>query len=84
VFYASDLLHLDGRDVQSEPLVKRRAWLPKLIGDHDPTIRLSRDLPGTISAIVQALRATGIEGLVAKRKDSIYQLPRTQRRGPGT
>jgi bifunctional non-homologous end joining protein LigD len=73
VFYAFDLLHLDGRDLTGEPLMKRRARLSKLIGEDNPTIRLSRDLPGTVGAIVQALRAAGIEGVVAKRKDSIYQ-----------
>ena len=72
VFYAFDLLHLDGRDLMGAPLLERRAQLPKVIG-HDPTIRLSRDLPGSTGEIVRALRAAGIEGVVAKRKDSTYQ-----------
>ena len=72
VFYAFDVLHLDGRDVMSEPLVKRQARLPKLLGE-DATIRLSRNLPGTVADIVRALQAAGIEGIVAKRKDSTYQ-----------
>ena len=72
VFYAFDLLHLDGRDLMGAPLLERRAQLPKVIG-HDVTIRLSRDLPGSTGEIVRALRAAGIEGVVAKRKDSTYQ-----------
>jgi bifunctional non-homologous end joining protein LigD len=72
VFYAFDLLHLDGRDLMTEPLVKRRAHLPKILGE-DQTIRLSRDLPGSVAEIAQALRAAGIEGVVAKRKNSLYQ-----------
>jgi bifunctional non-homologous end joining protein LigD len=72
VFYAFDVLHLDGRDLTQEPLIERRARLPKLVGEN-ATIRLSLDLPGSVAAIVRALRAAGIEGVVAKRKRSTYQ-----------
>lgn len=72
VFYAFDALHLDGRDLMGEPLIKRRARLAKLVGEN-VTIRLSRDLPGGVAAIVETLRAAGIEGVVAKRKRSTYQ-----------
>src|SRR5215469_851031 len=72
VFYAFDVLHLNERDVMAEPLEKRRALLPRILRE-DPTIRLSRDLPGSVAEIIQALRAAGIEGIIAKRKDSPYQ-----------
>jgi DNA ligase D-like protein (predicted ligase) len=72
VFYAFDVLHADGRDLMNEPLVKRRARLPQIVGA-EASIRLSLELPGTASEIVQALRAAGIEGVLAKRKDSLYQ-----------
>jgi bifunctional non-homologous end joining protein LigD len=71
VFYAFDVLSLDGRDLTTEPLTKRRACLPKIIGG-DATLRLSQDLPGTVTEIIEAVRAAGIEGVVAKRKDSLY------------
>jgi bifunctional non-homologous end joining protein LigD len=72
VFYAFDVVHLDGRDLMGEPLFARRDLLPKVIGD-DSVIRLSPVLPGTATDIVQALTAAGIEGVVAKRKASSYQ-----------
>ncbi|HVN45499.1 MAG TPA: non-homologous end-joining DNA ligase [Steroidobacteraceae bacterium] len=72
VFYAFDVLHLDGRNLMAEPLTARRARLPKLIGAND-IIRQSQDLPGSTDAIVQALQAAGIEGVVAKRRNSTYQ-----------
>jgi bifunctional non-homologous end joining protein LigD len=72
VFYAFDLLHLAGQDLMDEPLVKRRARLPRILGE-DATVRLSRDLPGSVADIVRAVRAAGIEGVIAKRKDSLYQ-----------
>jgi bifunctional non-homologous end joining protein LigD len=72
VFYAFDVLQLDGRDLMGEPLIKRRERLSKIVGE-DATLRLSRELPGSLGDILQALRAAGIEGVVAKRKDSPYQ-----------
>jgi bifunctional non-homologous end joining protein LigD len=72
VFYAFDVLYLNGWNLMDEPLVKRRAQLPQIIGQN-ATIRLSRDLPGSATAIVEALRAAGIEGVVAKRRNSAYQ-----------
>ncbi len=72
VFYAFDVLHVNGRDLITEPLIARRARLPKLLRE-DSTIRLSLELPGSTAAIVQALHAAGIEGVVAKRRNSTYQ-----------
>ena len=72
VFYAFDVLYLNERCLMGEPLVKRRAQLPGIVGQNS-IIRLSRDLPGSAAAIVQTLRAAGIEGVVAKRRDSTYQ-----------
>ncbi|MFL6605699.1 MAG: non-homologous end-joining DNA ligase [Steroidobacteraceae bacterium] len=72
VFYAFDVLHVDGRDVTDESLMRRRARLPAIVLE-DPTIRLSQDLPGSAADVVKAVRAAGLEGVIAKRKDSIYQ-----------
>src|SRR5438445_13728913 len=55
-----------------EPLTKRRARLQAIVGQ-DSTIRLSQDLPGGAADVVKAVRAAGLEGVVAKRKDSTYQ-----------
>ena len=72
IFYAFDVLHLNGRDITSEQLIKRRARLPETT-DGNPTIRISQELPGSAAAVVNAVRAAGLEGVVAKRRDSIYQ-----------
>jgi bifunctional non-homologous end joining protein LigD len=72
VFYAFDILHANGRDLMGEPLVKRRAHLQKIVSE-DMNLRLSAELPGSVPDIVKALRAAGIEGVVAKRRDSRYQ-----------
>lgn len=72
VFYAFDVLHADGQDLTEERLEARRARLPALVTT-DAVLRLSKDLPGTAADIVEALRASGVEGVIAKRRDSTYQ-----------
>ncbi len=71
-FYAFDALQIDGHDLMSEPLLTRRARLLELI-DADPVIRYLHELPGSAADIVTAVRAAGIEGVVAKRRDSAYK-----------
>ena len=70
MFYAFDLLHLDGTDLTSLPLLKRRARLARLLDGSG--LLASEELPGTPAAIVEAVRGLGLEGVVAKRKDSLY------------
>lgn len=72
VFYAFDLLHLEGKDLSHQPLFQRRAKLEQLLG-LDPHIRRSHNLPGTVSEIVRTVREVGLEGVIAKRKNSVYQ-----------
>jgi bifunctional non-homologous end joining protein LigD len=71
VFYAFDLLHLDGTDLTAEPLLKRRARLARVLDGSG--LLPSQELPGTVAAIVDAVRGLGLEGVVAKRKDSLYE-----------
>ena len=59
VFYAFDVLHVNGQYVTDEPLVKRRAKLPAIVGDN-ATIRLSQVLPGSAADVVKAVRARGV------------------------
>jgi bifunctional non-homologous end joining protein LigD len=73
-FYIFDLLILEGRDVMGEPLVKRRELLeehvlPKLA---EP-IRYSPVLEAKLEDLIRSVKAQGIEGLVAKRRNSKYE-----------
>jgi bifunctional non-homologous end joining protein LigD len=70
--YAFDVLHVNGRDVTTEPLTRRRAQLASAIRP-DATLRVSQALPGTAADVVQAVRAAGLESVIAQRKDSLYQ-----------
>ena len=70
VFYAFDLLHVNGRDLTREPLDQRRARLRDVVDGS--AVLLSDVLPGRVAAIVAAVRALGLEGVVAKRRRSVY------------
>ena len=73
-FYIFDLLIFEGRDVMGEPLVKRREMLeehvlPKLA---EP-IRYSPVLEAKLEDLIRSVKAQGLEGLVAKRRNSKYE-----------
>ena len=70
VFYAFDLLHLDGRDLTRQPLDDRRAALRAVVDTSG--VLLSEPLPGTPERIADVVRGLGLEGVVAKRRRSAY------------
>ena len=63
---------MNGRDVTEEALIERRARLQAIVGQ-ESTIRLSQDLPGSAADVVKAVRPASLEGVIAKRKNSVYQ-----------
>lgn len=70
-FMAFDLLHLDGRSLLSLPYTERRAQLEQLALD-GPAWKAPRAHHGGGAALLEATRAHGLEGVVAKRLDSAY------------
>jgi bifunctional non-homologous end joining protein LigD len=70
VFYAFDLIHLDGVDLTGLPLEERRARLPAVLDDSG--VLFSIDLPGTRDQVIEAVRSMGLEGVIAKRRGSPY------------
>src|SRR6202158_4695092 len=73
-FFVFDVLILAGRDVMGEPLTKRRELMethifPKL----SEPIRYSPPLEARLSDLIHSVKAQGLEGLVAKRLDSVYE-----------
>lgn len=74
VFYAFDILMLEGRDVTQEPLNKRREILARMLQDHlaEP-VRQSPELDASLPDLIRSVKAEGLEGLVAKRRDSRYE-----------
>jgi len=74
VYYVFDALMIAGRNVMSEPAsvrrhLLRREILPKL----GEPIRESPVMGASLPDLINAVRAHGFEGLVAKRLDSKYE-----------
>ena len=74
VYYVFDVLILAGRDVMAEPLSVRRQLLrEKVLPKLEEPIRYCPELNASLSDVIAAVRAQGLEGIVAKRLDSTYE-----------
>src|SRR6266481_3133028 len=73
VYYAFDLLFLDGKDLRKEPLSVRRKLLGEVLKKAPANIRLSEGLQGSKEDLLRVAQEFGLEGLVAKRKNSLYE-----------
>ncbi len=71
VYEVFDLLWLDGRSLIDEPLNVRRQLLGGVLRA-DPRVRLSEDVSGDGIAFVDAAKARGLEGIMAKDRRSAY------------
>src|SRR4051812_28803856 len=70
VFFAFDLLFLDGEDLQRRPLEARRALLEPIVKDSG--LLLSEPLRGSARDVADAVRSLGLEGVIAKKRGSRY------------
>ena len=76
VFYAFDLLKLDGRDLRKCPVTTRKQLLDNLLGKSSGVLRYSGSLEGSIDKLLVEARRLGLEGLIGKRKNSVYEAGR--------
>jgi bifunctional non-homologous end joining protein LigD len=73
VYYAFDLLSLDGADLRSRSLTQRRKLLAKLLKNAPENIKFSEELTGTKEELLRVAKQFQLEGLIAKRPDSLYE-----------
>jgi bifunctional non-homologous end joining protein LigD len=59
--------------LRSCPLVERRKLLAKLLKKASDSIRFSEELLGKREELLQVVRQFQVEGLIAKRPDSVYE-----------
>jgi len=71
IYEVFDILYADGEDLTRKPLRERLRRLDEALTPMG-SIRRSEGFPGTGVALFAAAREQGIEGIVAKRLDSIY------------
>ncbi|WP_183908978.1 non-homologous end-joining DNA ligase [Rhizobium sp. BK226] len=73
ILYAFDLLYFDGHDLTRMELSGRRHLLEDLIGENDGAIRISQVVEADGAALLAAACAHGLEGIIAKHRDSTYR-----------
>ncbi len=77
VFYAFDLLYLDGYDLSRCPLIKRKELLKKILPkDNTGRVRYTDHISGSGERLFEKIEALNLEGMVMKRKDSVYAFAR--------
>jgi DNA ligase D-like protein (predicted ligase) len=71
-YFIFDMLVWNGRDLTNMPLAER--WkLLKSVKLRSPRIRVSEQCDISADQMLAAVRQQGLEGVVAKRKDSLYE-----------
>jgi ATP-dependent DNA ligase len=77
--YAFDILDLEGQDLRGERWDARRRHLVDRLGARADGVRLCEHIEGTDGAVVfRAACNMGLEGIVAKRRDSRYRSGRSR------
>ena len=77
LYYAFDLLYLDGYDLRRVPLEERKRKLASVLASGD-SLRYSDHYERQGKALFEIARQKGLEGILAKKRDSIYQESRSR------
>ena len=83
VYYVFDLLHLDGRDLTTTPLIERKELLKGLLprnrdSKSAASLRYSDHWTGKGEALFDKACAMGLEGIIAKKKNESYRSGRSK------
>ncbi|MEW6155928.1 MAG: non-homologous end-joining DNA ligase, partial [Verrucomicrobiota bacterium] len=73
IYYAFDLLHLEGKDLTSLPLTERKTVLEPLLVDLPEQVLFSASIEAESGRLLREMKARGLEGIIAKRRDSKYE-----------
>src|SRR5712692_3408819 len=72
-YYIFDLLCWKDRDLVRVPLVERRALLKSVVVIREKRIRIADYFETAPKDLLAAVREQGLEGIIGKRKESVYQ-----------
>ena len=75
IYYAFDVMRLDGEDLREEPLVERKERLRELLGEEseNAAVRYSDHFTEPGKVMLQHACRMGLEGVVSKRADAPYR-----------
>lgn len=73
VYYAFDLLHLDGFDLRGLPLTRRKSLLAQILDGANPRVRFSADFSESGEIVLRHACRLSLEGVVSKRADAPYR-----------
>jgi bifunctional non-homologous end joining protein LigD len=79
VYYVFDILSHQGKDLRHLTLVERRKILRELLQKARlKSVKFSKHIEGKGKAFFQMAKKKGLEGIMAKKKDSLYRSSRTR------
>ena len=73
VYYVFDCLAVDGKSIMHLPLLERKKILKSLIDKKDAVVRFADHVSEQGIELLHHARQLDLEGIIAKRADSIYQ-----------
>lgn len=79
VYYVFDLPFYDGHDLREVPLIERRALLQEILRKaNSDLVRYSDTFDAPAGEVVSSACRMGLEGVIGKRKDSLYSSRRSR------
>ncbi|MHC4050164.1 non-homologous end-joining DNA ligase [Bradyrhizobium sp. 25ACV] len=80
LYYAFDLLWLDGLDLRKRPQAERKALLKELFDTHqlEPPVLYSEHLEGDAQELFEHAARLNYEGIISKKTDAPYRSDRTE------
>jgi DNA ligase D-like protein (predicted ligase) len=72
-YFVFDLLVYENRDLTRLPLIERRELMRALLKFRSPRIRVSDYFEASAADMLKAVRHQGLEGIIGKQKDSLYE-----------
>jgi bifunctional non-homologous end joining protein LigD len=72
VYYVFDILWYEGKNLMQLPLIERQAILKQVLPVEDDHIRQSKVFQANGKEFFEAAEKIGLEGIIAKKADSVY------------
>ena len=79
VYFLFDVPYFEGYDLRQSPLASRRRLLRQFLDEKaTERLRFSADFDADPASILDSARRMGLEGVIVKRKDAVYESRRTE------